>query len=57
MLEGQHIVLAHLVAVPSESGGSLFHEKKTSAIYDNLALTLGHWIQLLAAALSDFLMI
>ena len=50
-LRGPNIVLAHLVAVLSESVGSLFPEKDPSAMHDNLALALGHHIQPLASAL------
>ena len=45
MLEGSGIVLAHLVAVHPESVGTLFPEKDTSAINDNIALALGHHAQ------------
>ena len=51
MLREPHIVLAHLVAVPSESVGTHYPEKEPSAIHDNLALVLGHHGQPLAATL------
>ena len=51
MLEGPHIVLAHLDAVHPEAVGTLFPEKDPSDIHDNLALALGHRAQPLAAAL------
>ena len=51
MLKGPYIVIAHLVAVLSESIGTLFTEKDPSAIHNNLALALGHHAQPLAAAL------
>ena len=51
MLEGPHIVLAHLVAVHPEFVGTLFPEKDPSAIHDHLALALKHCVQPLAAAL------
>ena len=46
-----HIVLANPVAVHPESIGSLFPEKDTSTIHENLALALGHRVQPLAAAI------
>ena len=51
MLERQHIVLAHLVAVQPDAVGTIFPEKDPGAIHDNFALALGHHIQPLAAAL------
>ena len=51
MLEGPDIVLACLIAGHPESVGNIFPEKDPSAIYYNLALTLGHHVQPLAAAL------
>ena len=50
MLEGPHVVLAHLVGVHPESVGTIFPEKFPSAIHDNLAVALGHCVQPLAAA-------
>ena len=50
MLEGPHIVLAHLVAVHPNAIKTLVCEKDPSAIPDNLALALGHRVWPLAAA-------
>ena len=50
MLEGPHIVLAHLVAVHPDAVGTLVPEKDSSYIPDNLAMALGHRVQTLAAA-------
>ena len=50
MLEGPHIVLAHLVAVHPDAVGTLFPEKHSSAIHDNLALALRYRVQPLTAA-------
>ena len=51
MLKGPYIVLAHLVAVHSESIGPLFPDKDPSAVNNNLALALGHVAKPLDAAL------
>ena len=51
MLQGQHIVPAHLDAVHLYAVGIIFPENDPSDIHDNLALSLGHRIQPLAAAL------
>ena len=50
MLEGPHIVPAHLVAVHPDTVGTLVPEKDLSAIPEYLALALGHHVQPLAAA-------
>ena len=50
MLERQHIVLAHLVAVQPDAVGTIFPEEDPGAIHDHFALALGHHIQPLAAA-------
>ena len=50
MLEGQHIVPAHLDAVHLYAVGIIFPENDPSDILDNLALARGHCIQPLAAA-------
>ena len=51
MLQGPHIILAHLGAVHPDPVGTLFRVNDPSAIHDNLALALGHFVQPLAAAL------
>ena len=51
MLDGPHIVLTNHVAAHPESVETLFLEKDPRAVHDNLALTLGHNVQPLTAAL------